>query len=98
MNSLLIQFSYLQILDFMTTVAFLVHGLQEGNPIVRFTLHYAPHPLGGLLALKLFALGMGFYCWRYGRERVLIRMNILFAIVVAWNLVALIIGATQVAG
>ena len=93
MNSLLIQFSYLQVLDFMTTVAFMVHGVQEGNPIVRLALHYAPHPLGGLLAVKVMAIALGFYCWRYGQDRVLARMNILFAVIVAWNLVALILGS-----
>lgn len=33
--------------------------------------------------------------WRYGRERLLLRMNILFAVVVVWNLVALIVGAVR---
>ena len=95
MNSLLIQYSYLQMLDLMTTVAFLVHGVPEGNPLVRFALRYAPHPLGGLVAVKLLAMALGYYCWRYGRERLLTRMNILFALVVAWNLVALIVGAMR---
>jgi len=94
-NSLLIQYSYLQMLDLMTTVAFLVHGVPEGNPLVRFALRYAPHPLGGLVAVKLLAMALGYYCWRYGRERLLTRMNILFALVVAWNLVALIVGAMR---
>jgi hypothetical protein len=46
-----------------------------------------------LLAIKVLAIGLGFYCWRGGRERLLMRINILFAVVVAWNLVALIIGS-----
>ena len=98
MNSLLIQYSYLQMLDFMTTVAFLVHGVPEGNPFVRFAIHYAPHPLGGLLAVKMLGVGLGIYCWRYGRDRLLTRMNILFAAVVTWNLVALIVGAVRGVG
>ena len=97
MNQLLIQFSYLQILDFMTTVAFLLHGVQEANPLVRLAFRFAPSPLGGLLAIKCLALCLGIYCWRCGRERLLTRMNILFAIVVAWNLVALIVGSTGAA-
>ena len=95
MNSLLIQFSYLQMLDLMTTVAFMAHGIQEGNPLVRVAIRYAPHPLSGLLAVKVLAIALGFYCWRYGRERLLLRMNILFAVVVVWNLVALIVGAVR---
>jgi hypothetical protein len=92
-NSLLLQYSYLQVLDFMTTIAFLMNGIREGNPVVRMALHYAPHPLGGLLAVKIAAVALGIYCWRGGRERLLFRINILFALVVAWNMVALIIAS-----
>ena len=92
MNQLLLQYSYLQMLDLLTTMAFLLHGVQEGNPLVRLALRYSSHPLGGLLLVKLLALSLGVYCWRCGRERLLTRINILFAVVVAWNLVALIAG------
>jgi hypothetical protein len=79
----------------MTTLAFLLHGVQEANPLVRFAVRLSPNPLGGLLAIKCLALGLGIYCWRCGRERLLTRMNILFAIVVAWNLAALILGGLK---
>ena len=92
MNQLLLQYSYLQMLDLLTTVAFLLHGVQEANPIVRFALHNSSHPWGGLLLVKMLALALGVYCWRCGRDRLLTRINILFAIVVAWNLIALIAG------
>ena len=95
MNQLLLQFSYLQVLDFMTTVAFLMHGIHEGNPLVRFAIRYAPHPLSGLLAVKIAAIGLGIYCWRCGRERLLTRINLLFAVVVAWNLAALILSSVN---
>ncbi len=95
MNQLLLQFSYLQVLDFLTTLAFMINGVQEGNPLVRLAVHYAPHPLSGLLAIKLVAIGLGFYCWMRGRERLLTRMNWLFAILVAWNLAALILSSAQ---
>lgn len=77
----------------MTTVAFLLHGVREGNPLVKAALHIAPNPLGGLLAVKLLAVGLGVYCWKGGRERLLIKINILFAVIVAWNLLALIVGS-----
>jgi hypothetical protein len=96
-NQLLLQYSYLQVLDFMTTIAFLLHGIQEGNPLVRFALQVAPNPLGGLLAVKMAAICLGIYCWRRGSERLLIRINVLFALLVAWNLVALIIASVKVA-
>jgi hypothetical protein len=95
-NQLLLQYSYLQVLDFMTTVAFLLNGIREGNPLVRFAIAYAPHPLSGLLAVKLLAVGLGIYCWRRGREKLLFRINILFALVVAWNMVALIVGSAAI--
>jgi hypothetical protein len=79
----------------MTTVAFLLHGIREGNPLVRAALQYAPNPMGGLFAVKILAIALGFYCWRGGRQRLLNRINILFAIVVAWNMAALIVGSLQ---
>jgi len=92
-NQLLWQYSYLQILDFLTTIAFMVEGVREGNPLVRFALTAGSNPLGGLLAVKMLAVLLGVYCWRLGREKLLLRINILFAILIAWNLVALIVGA-----
>jgi len=90
-NQLLIQYSYLQFLDFITTIAFMLHGIREGNPLVNLALHSTRYPLGGLLAVKIAAIALGIYCWRRGREKLLTRINILFALVVAWNVVSLIV-------
>src|SRR5271168_11396 len=95
MNQLLLQYSSLQGLDFMTTVAFLLHGGHDGTALVRAALQYAPNPLGGLLAVKLLAVALGFYCWKGGRERLLMKINFLFAAIVAWNMVALIVGSLK---
>lgn len=95
MNQLLLQYSYLQVLDFLTTIAFMINGVQEGNPFVRFALKVSPHPLSGLVMVKVAAIALGLYCWVRGRERLLSRMNILFAILVAWNLAALILSTAQ---
>jgi hypothetical protein len=92
-NQLLLQYSYLQVLDLLTTLAFLLHGVREGNPLVRLMMHVTANPLGGLLAVKLIAVALGVYCWRLGRGRLLARINIIFALVVAWNLGALILAA-----
>ena len=96
MNQLLLQFSYLQALDFLTTIAFMLHGVQEGNPLVRLAMSFSASPLSALLFVKIAALILGVYCWRVRRTRVLMRMNVLFAVVVAWNLVALIVNAVRV--
>ena len=97
MTQLLLQYSYLQVLDFLTTVAFLLNGVREGNPLVRMALEFFPSPLGGLLFVKVLAVGLGIYCWQFGKQRLLGRINWYFAAVVAWNLVALIIQTTHVA-
>lgn len=77
----------------MTTIAFLMNGVREANPLVRVALKVAPTPISGLLTVKLAAVALGIYCWKCGRDRLLIRMNILFAVVVVWNLVAMILGS-----
>lgn len=94
-NQLLLQYSYLQVLDFLTTVAFLLHGVREGNPLVRYFLSSSVNPINGLLIVKLVAVLLGLYCWYMGRSKVLQRINFLFAVLVAWNLVALILGSVH---
>lgn len=93
MNQLLLQYSYLQVLDLLTTLAFMLHGVREGNPLVRMMMHLTANPLSGLLLVKLVAVALGLYCWKVGRSRLLTRINILFALIVAWNLGALILAA-----
>jgi Domain of unknown function (DUF5658) len=93
LNHALMHFSYLQVLDFLTTVAFLVNGIKEANPLVRFFLKFGPNPISGLIVVKFLAILLGVYCWRMGRQRLLSRINVMFAMVIAWNLVALIVGA-----
>jgi len=91
MNHLFLQYSYLQMLDFLTTLAFLLNGVQEGNPVVRWAIGLTSSPLSGLLLVKFVAIALGIVCWRLGRGRLLFRMNLLFALVVTWNVVAIIV-------
>ena len=91
----LLHYSYLQVLDFLTTIAFLVQGVQEGNPLVRLAMTVTPNPVVGLVLVKIAAVVLGVYCWRGGRGQTLNRINILFAVVIAWNLISLIIGSVQ---
>jgi len=90
---LLGQYTYLQLLDLLTTVAFVLNGVQEGNPLVRAAMTAAPHPLWGLVAVKAIALLLGLYCWKGERLGLLRRINWMYAALVAWNLVALIAGS-----
>jgi len=86
----LLVFSYFQLLDLLTTVIFIMHGVQEANPLVKFALRAGPSPLLGLVLVKVVALGLAVYCWRLGRRSLLLRINVLFAILVSWNLLALL--------
>ena len=95
LNQLLWQYSYLQVLDFLTTIAFLVNGVREGNPLVRLALSVGSSPIESLLVVKLLAILLGFYCWRVRKRQLLSRINVLFALLVAWNLVALIIQSVR---
>ncbi len=90
MLNLLLQFCYLQVLDILTTLAFLAHGVKEANPLVGALLSTTLSPLGALLIVKAIALCLACYCWRRRRERLLVRVNFFYAAVIAWNLVALI--------
>jgi len=88
----LVLFSYLQLLDILTTIGFIMHGVEEANPIVRWAIAMAPTPLVGLILVKIVAMGLGIYCWRLGRRRLLGRMNVLFGALISWNMCALILG------
>ena len=87
----LYHYSYLQVLDFLTTVAFLMNGVSEGNPIVAWAMNACPSPLAGLAAVKILALALGVYCWQNSKGLLLSRINIAFAVLIAWNLVTLIV-------
>ena len=91
MTQTLYNYSYLQVLDFLTTVAFLINGVSEGNPVVAWAINTFPTPLSGLIAVKIVALALGFYCWQTAKGQLLSRINIGFAALVAWNLMTLIL-------
>jgi hypothetical protein len=93
--STLVQFSYLQLLDILTTLAFLSNGVSEGNPLVAFAIQMAHNPLIGLTVVKVAALALGIYCWRSGRPRVLFCANVGFAALIVWNLIALIVSGSH---
>lgn len=89
----LAQFVYLQLLDILTTIAFLLNGVAESNPVVRWAMQAAPSPFSGLILLKAAALGLGVYCTLSARHQLLKKVNIFFAGLVAYNLFALILAS-----
>ena len=94
-NQTLWHYSYLQVLDFLTTIAFLLNGVREGNPLVRLALGASSNPMTSLIAVKFLAILLGFYCWKAGKRQLLARINLMFALLIAWNLVALILSSVR---
>ena len=89
---LLTDFVYLQLLDILTTVAFLMQGVAEGNPFVRWALSDGQNPLHSLILIKAASVALAIYCG-WARHRALRIANIFFAGLVAYNLVAIILSA-----
>src|SRR3954451_10295508 len=76
---------YLQLLDLLTTAAFLAHRVEEANPIVRLSMGTAAGTMPGLLLIKTMAVLLGLFCWRTGRVRMLSMANRFYAVLVVWN-------------
>jgi hypothetical protein len=93
MKSLLMQYCYLQMLDVLTTVAVLRNGFHAGNPILHLLIQSTPSPWHGLLLVKLVVLTLGVYCYHIRKGQLLQTVNVCYAILIAWNIVALIIGS-----
>jgi hypothetical protein len=93
MNSLLLQYIYLQSLDALTTIFFLRSGLGEANPLLRKFIEVCSSQVFGIAVFKLLALGLGLYCWRVKRHKTLVRANVFYALLIGWNLLALIAGS-----
>lgn len=89
--ALLVNFFYLQVLDMLTTLAFLASGVAEANPLIRMSFSAAHSPLAGLLAVKAIAAMFAGVCWYSGKHRLLNRVNMGFAGLVVWNLIALVV-------
>ncbi len=88
----LFAFTYLQLLDLLTTMVFLLQGIPEGNPVVR-SFMLTSNPFVGLVLVKMAAVAMAGFCWRTGRYQLLMRGNIFFAGLIVWNLVAMLVQA-----
>jgi hypothetical protein len=88
------EFICLQALDAVTTMLFLGRGVAEGNPLVRAALHATQAgPAVPLVLVKLVAVLVACYAYRSGRSKMLRRINVLFALCVAWNLAAIVTSA-----
>ncbi|HWB84096.1 MAG TPA: DUF5658 family protein [Bryobacteraceae bacterium] len=90
---LLLAFFCLQALDALTTLLFLREGVAEANPLVHAVLELTQNPALALVAVKLLAIALALYAWRTGRGQLLRRINVLFALFVGWNMLAIAAGS-----
>ena len=77
----------LQVLDVITTMIGLHFGAQEGSTFIGHLLQSGP--LSGLIISKILAAGLAAFAVFLNRKRVLVFLNIWFAGVVGWNLIAI---------
>lgn len=89
------RFGYLQVMDVLTTLAFLLSGVQEGNPLVKSFIAFSGSAVAGLIYVKLIGLSLGIFCWLRNRKRLLDRVNMFYAVLVCWNMLCLIVGLSQ---
>ena len=78
----------LQLCDLATTLVFLRHGVGEANPLVGALIRVSGQPAVAVLLVKAAGCGLMAYAWRSRRVRLLKRTNLLFALCVMWNLLA----------
>ena len=76
-------------MDVLTTFIFLNRGVEEGNPLVKWSLAFAHSAWLGLVLTKLIAALIGWQCHRSGRRSLLRRANAGYSLVVGWNLLAI---------
>jgi hypothetical protein len=88
---MLFLFIMLQLLDAGTTMFFLHHGVTEGNPLVRALFGAFSGQAVGLAMAKLVGVVLAVFAWRTGRQRLLSRVNVVFAACVVWNLAATVV-------
>ena len=88
--TMLLVFLGLQFCDVATTLAFLKHGVAEGNPLVAALMVALVSPAVALAVVKAGGCALGLYAWKSNRIRLLRRANLFFAACVAWNLLALV--------
>ncbi len=78
-------FTYLQVLDFMTTLIGIKVGLGEASPFVRLLMHL--DPAVGLALAKLAAFLLCGLCFWLNKRHLVRWINYWYAALVVWNMV-----------
>ena len=71
----------------------MVYGIGEMNPVTKWVMRASSSALTGLLLVKIFAVALAICCVYRARHKLLQKVNIFFALVVAYNVVVLILSA-----
>jgi hypothetical protein len=82
-------FVTLQLADVVTTLVFLSMGLAETNPLAEHFMNWFG-PVPGLLILKGLAISIALLCRLAASPRFFRRVNAVYAIVVAMNLLTIV--------
>jgi len=78
----------LQVMDTLTTLLFLRHGIREANPLIGAALASWADPRIAVGLPKCFAIALATLAWYSGRKRLLRKVNLLYLGFVVWNLAA----------
>jgi|SRR5579863_2996803 len=85
MTSVIDIFVYLQLLDFLTTLAGFRIGASEASPFIAKLIHVSS-PMLGVAISKLIALGLGAFFVVRKKTRLIGWINYWYAALVVWNL------------
>ena len=69
------------------------NGIGEANPIISALIQTTSSPLSILVVVKFIAIALAYYCWRIQSSSCLRSLPSVTPILVAWNMVALIVGS-----
>jgi hypothetical protein len=84
----LITFVVLQVLDILTTLLGLEMGAREASIFIGRLMQVGP--VAALLIAKIFAVLLVASAMRFKRPRVVVFLNLWFALVVSWNLAMIV--------
>jgi hypothetical protein len=89
-------FMYLQILDFITTIAGFRMGLVEGSPMIRWMTQFGP--VFAVATAKILAFVLGAICYWYNHKKLLRRVTYWYAGIVSWNVGLLVYSSKLIWG
>jgi Domain of unknown function (DUF5658) len=88
-QSVLVKCAGLQIMDLLSTLLFLAHGVKEANPLVKWSISVTDSNVAGLVAVKCIACLLALAAVQSGRTALVVKINRFFVFLVLWNLTAL---------